>query len=242
MNDWVLLILTTLLIGVGKVGFSGLSLIPVSIFASYFGKDSVGVLLPLLLVADLTIYPVMSKYGSWKQVWPLLPPALVGIGIGLVLLRVMPDSWAKPVIGSMILLMLGANLWKMIRPENQWHRSKGFGLGSALAGGVATTLANAAGPVMNMYLLTKGFAKMELVGVATRFFLLVNFIKLPLLGGIDLISRESLLLDLKLAPFVVVGVFLGKFLLKRVPQKVFGGLIVFFSILAVVQLFWPFAS
>jgi len=237
-NTLIILMLTTIFVGVGKAGFSGLSLITISIFASYFGKESVGVLLPLLVLADLTVYPVMSKYGSWKQVWPLLPPALVGIGLGLYLLKVMPESWAKPVIGSMITLMLVVILWKKWRPESALHRSKLFGLLAALGGGVSTTLANAAGPVINIYLLTKDFDKMVLVGISARFFLLINLLKLPLLGGIDLITYESLLIDLKLAPFVIIGVFLGKKLLKKVPQAFFEWLLIGFAVLAAVRLFF----
>ena len=236
LTDWLILIFTTLLVGIGKVGFSGVSLITISIFASYFGKSSVGVLLPLLIVADLTVYPVMRKYGAWRQVWPLMLPALLGIGIGIILLRFMPEHWAKPIIGVMILVMLGVVLWKRLRPDNRLYKSEKFGVFSALVGGVSTTLANAAGPIMNVYLLTRGFNKMELVGIAARFFLLTNLIKLPLLGSISLITLESLILNLKLAPFVIIGVFLGKWLLSRVPQKVFGALIILFAILAAVNL------
>ena len=231
-----MLIVTSFLVGFGKIGFSGVSMITISVFAAYFGKQSVGVLLPLLVIADLTVYPVMRAHGSWRQVWPLLPPALMGIVVGLVLLDFMPEIWARPVIGTMILLMLGVVLWKKWKPN--LSESKKFGFYSALGGGVSTTLANAAGPVMNIYLLTKGFQKMELVGIAARFFLLINLIKLPLLGGISLITKESLLLDLRLAPFVVLGVFFGKLMLKKVPEKLFGTLIILFSVAAAVNLFW----
>jgi len=236
MGDWIILVLTALLVGVGKIGFSGVSLITISIFASYYGKDSVGVLLPLLIVADFTVYPVMRKHGAWRQVWGLMPPTLIGIFIGLLLLNFMPESWAKPVIGGLILLMLGFILWRKYQPENEVFKSKKFGVFSALAGGVSTTLANAAGPVMNIYLLTRGFGKMELVGIAGRFFLLTNLIKLPLLAGVSSITKDSLLLNLKLAPFVVAGVFLGKWLLGKVSQKVFGALIIVFAVLAAGKL------
>ncbi len=235
-EDWCILVFTTLLVGVGKIGFSGLSLVTISVFAAYFGKSSVGVLLPLLVIADFTVYPVMRKYGTWQQVWPLMPPTLIGIGCGIVLLRFMPEVWAKPVIGSLIVLMLGVILWKRLCPMSRLDQSYKFGVISAFGGGVSTTLANAAGPVMNIYLLTRGFHKMELVGIAGRFFLLTNLIKLPLLGGISLITADSLLINLKLAPIVVLGVFLGKWLLKRVPQKVFSYLIIVFAIIAAVNL------
>jgi len=238
MTTWLILALTAVLVGVGKTGFSGLSLIPVSIFASYFGKESVGVLLPLLVCADLTVYPAMIKHGSWREVWPLLPPALLGITVGMWLLHVMPESWARPVIGSFILLLLLVMLWKKVSPASPLHRSRAFGVVAAMAGGIATMLANAAGPIIKIYLLTKEFPKMELVGISARFFLLINLLKLPLLGGASLITRETLLLDLRLIPCVIAGVFVGKWLLQKVPQRLFDRLIIAFALIAAVRLFW----
>lgn len=237
ISDWILFTLTALLIGIGKTGFSGLSLLPVSIFASYFGKESIGILLPLLVVADLTVYPAMRKHGSWREVYPLLLPALIGIGLGLYLLKIMPNDWARPVIGTIIIVMLLVMLWKSLRPESPIYQSRGFGIFSAISGGVATTLANAAGPVIKIYLLTQKFDKMALVGISARFFLLINLIKLPLLGGISYITRESLWFNLQLAPLVMVGVFIGKWLLTKVPQQLFDKLVVAFAILAAIRLF-----
>lgn len=237
-NDWVIFIILTLIVGVAKTGFSGLSLIPVSIFAAYFGKQSVGVLLPLLILADFTVYPAMRQYGSWKEALVLMPPALIGIGIGLILLGKMPEEWARPVIGVMILLMLGVMLWKRIQPESPLYRSRGFGTFSASLGGISTTLANAAGPVINIYLLSRGFPKMHLVGISARFFLLVNLIKLPLLGGLSLITAETLWLNLKLAPMIIIGVYLGKWLLGKISQRLFDQLVVIFALLAAARLFF----
>lgn len=237
-TQWIILSLTAIIVGIGKVGFSGLSLITISVFASFFGKESVGVLLPLLVLADLTVYPAMRKHGSWKEVWPLLPPALIGIGIGLYLLTVMPSEWAQPVIGSMILLMLVIIIWKKLRPKNPLIASKAFGIMAAMGGGVSTTLANAAGPIIKIYLLTKNFEKMALVGISARFFLLINILKLPLLGSVSLVTKESLLMDLRLAPFVVLGVFLGKQLLKLVSQKFFEIMIIFLAVVSSAKLFF----
>ncbi len=51
VTGWVLVGLAAFFVGLGKSGFSGIGLIPVSILAEMFGKQSVGVLLPMLIVA-----------------------------------------------------------------------------------------------------------------------------------------------------------------------------------------------
>ena len=75
-----LALVAALCIWVSKAGFGGVSMISVLLMAEVYGaRASVGLSLPLLIVADLTVYPLFRKYGSWRPVWRLLPPALVGI-------------------------------------------------------------------------------------------------------------------------------------------------------------------
>ena len=90
-TGWFLVSFAAMCVGLGKAGFSGLGLIAVFIMAELFGKASVGVLLPMLIVADVSVYPMFRKHASWAPVWRLLPPALVGMLIGFFLLDWMPD-------------------------------------------------------------------------------------------------------------------------------------------------------
>ncbi|MDB6079398.1 MAG: Sulfite exporter TauE/SafE, partial [Akkermansiaceae bacterium] len=84
-----------------KSGFSGISLISVFLFADLYGaKASVGLALPLLIVADLTVYPTFHKHGSWAPVWKMLPAVLVGLGLGWWLLNAIPEHLARKSIGG----------------------------------------------------------------------------------------------------------------------------------------------
>jgi uncharacterized membrane protein YfcA len=117
--------------------------------------------------------------------------------------------------------------------------SQGFGLGAGVLGGFATMLANAAGPVIQLYLMARRVPKMELIGIGARFFLLINLIKVPLNARLALITPESLLENLKLLPAVAVGIVGGKWLLQHVPQVAFEWMIVGFSVLAGLRMiFW----
>jgi uncharacterized membrane protein YfcA len=93
-------------------------------------------------------------------------------------------------------------------------------------------LANAAGPVIQLYLMARKVPKMELIGIGARFFLLINLLKVPLNARLALINTESLLDNLKLLPAVVVGILGGKWLLQHVPQVAFEWMIVIFSMIA----------
>jgi len=230
-----LAILAALCIGLSKAGFSGISMVAVVILADIYGpKASVGLMLPLLIAADLIVYPAFRKHGSWRPVWGLLAPTLLGLGVGWWLLGEMSEVTARRVIGGCVLLMVAVQAVRRWKPVafDLLAASRGFGLGAGVLGGFATMLANAAGPVIQLYLMARRVPKMELIGIGARFFLLINLIKVPLNAKLALITDESLLENLKLLPAVAIGIFSGKWLLKHVPQVAFEWMIVIFSTIA----------
>lgn len=235
--------LTTLLLaslgafslGISKTGFPGLAIVNVLVIAELFGaKNSVGIILPLLVVCDIIVLPLFWKHATWKQVWPLLPVTCAAIVGAWFLLDAIDDFTARRVIGAIILLMLALQLMREFRKEFLAHLpdSRIFRWASCTLIGVSTMLANAAGPVYSIWALVHRMPKMEFLGVGARFFLLVNLFKIPFLGQIDLINPESLKLDLLLLPALVVGILSGRKLIHLVPQRIFEFLLYAFSAVA----------
>ena len=236
---FALALLAAVSIGLSKAGFSGISMVSVVLLADLFGaKVSVGLALPLLIAADLMAYPAFLKHGSWAPVWKLLGPALIGLLAGWWLLGVIPDEDARRIIGACVLLMVVLQVVRNARPGlvAMLSHSRGFGISAGVLGGFATMLANAAGPVIQLYLLARKIPKMELIGIGARFFLLINLIKVPLNARLALITRESLWDNLLLLPGVIVGILVGKWLIQRVPQAAFEWMILGFSLLAGLRL------
>ena len=114
--------------------------------------------------------------------------------------------------------------------------SKWLGISVGITGGLATMIANAAGPVIQLYLAARNIPKMELIGIGARFFLLINLIKVPLNACLALINGESLYENLRLMPGVLIGVFSGRWLIGRVPQAAFEWMITGFALLAGLRL------
>jgi uncharacterized membrane protein YfcA len=236
---YALALLAAVCIGLSKAGFSGISMVSVFLLADIYGaKTSVGLALPLLIAADLMAYPAFINHGSWRPVWKLLAPTIVGLLIGWWMLGVASEDAVRRVIGGCILLMVLLQAFRRLKP--QWFlgmaESSGFGVGAGVLGGWATMLANAAGPVIQLYLLARKLPKMELIGIAVRFFLLVNLLKVPLNAQLALITPESLLENAKLLPGVAVGLIGGRWLVHRVPQAAFEWMIVLFSVVAGTRL------
>jgi hypothetical protein len=209
------------------------------VFADLYGaKTSVGFVLPLLIAADLMAWPAFREHGSWKAVWPMLLPALVGLGVGWWVLGILDQQMARRAIGASILLMVVIQATRRLHPEtfDRLALSRGFGTAAGVTGGFSTMLANAAGPVIQLYLLARKIPKMELIGTGARFFLLINLIKVPLNSKLTLITAQTLAENAKLLPAVAVGIFGGRRLVKLVPQKAFEWMIISFSTIAGIRL------
>lgn len=227
--------LGALCLGVSKTGFPGLAILNVLIMAELFGaKNSVGVILPLLVVCDLVVYPLFRNHASWKQVWPLVPATLLAVVAASFLLDRLEEGSARRVIGAIILFMLVLQLLREFKRNFLEHLpdSRGFRWFSCILIGISTMLANAAGPVFSLYALVHRMKKEEFLGVGARFFLLVNLFKIPFLGNLDLINAESLQLNLLLLPALFLGIFAGKGLVQHVPQRLFEILLYGFTLLA----------
>jgi uncharacterized membrane protein YfcA len=82
-------------------------------------------------------------------------------------------------------------------------------------------VANAAGPVMTLYLLMAGLPMLEFLGTAAWFFLIVNAVKVPFSVGLGLLDTQALLFDLRLVPAVVAGAVVGRYVIRRTKQKQF---------------------
>jgi len=222
-------------LGISKTGFPGLAIVNVLVIAELFGaKNSVGIVLPLLVLCDLVVYPLFRKWASWREVVHLLFPTAVGLALGWFVLGRIDDETARRTIGVVILVMLLLQLFREKRGEllKNLPDSSSFLWGSGAFIGISTMLANAAGPVYSIYALVRRYPKEIFLGIGARFFLLVNLVKIPMLGQLDLINRSSLLIDLLLVPGILAGILVGRKVIGCIPQKTFEWLLYFFAVVA----------
>ena len=99
-------------------------------------------------------------------------------------------------------------------------------------------MANAAGPVMTLYLLAIEMPKLALVGTSAWFFMLVNVSKVPFSALLGLITPQSLLLDAVLILPMIPGALLGPVLLRHINQTRFEAMVLALAALAALRLFF----
>ncbi len=237
--QWLLAIIGAIGLGIGKAGLAGMSLVHVLIFAFLFGaRDSTGVVLPMLLIGDVGAVTLYHQDARWDYVRKMMPPACVGVIIGALLMRGLSDAAFKPTIGWIILSLTALQVARMYRPG--WFgsipHSTWFAWTLGLLAGMTTMLANAAGPIFAIYLLAIGLPKLEFVGTSAWFFLLINAFKVPFSLMLGLIHGQTLLLNVLLTPAIAAGLLGGRWIIRRVPQRVFDVLLLSFAAIAALRL------
>lgn len=237
--QWLLLYFAAVISGFSKTGIPGISILSVGIYANVVGaRAATGVVLPMLIFADVFAYVIYRKNLEWKRVGRLLPWALGGLVLGWLALGRVDDRQTTRLVGVIIAAMLALHLWRRWRnPEEvAAHAPAWFGPVMGLLAGITTMIANAAGPVMTLYLLAMRLGKLEFLGTGAAFFLLINWIKVPFIAQLGLINASSLTLNLWLLPAVAVGALLGRPVVERVNQKVFENAALAFTAAAAVKL------
>jgi len=241
-GDWLLLAIGAIGVGISKAGLAGFGVVHVLIFALVFGaKASTGVLLPLLIVGDVCAVRLVGRDVVWDSVRRLMPPAIAGIVIGWLLLDRLDEHVCRPLIGGVILSLAAGQLVRMWRPEllARVPHSRWFAWTMGILTGITTMLANAAGPVVALYLLAVALPKSQLIATGAWFFLLVNLVKVPFSTNLGLIAPGTLAINAALAPGVVLGLFLGRAFLRRLPQRAFETLVLCLAACAAARLiFW----
>jgi uncharacterized membrane protein YfcA len=220
--QWAGVIFGAVCIGISKTGINGASTVMIPILALVFGaKESTGVVLPMLCFADLLAVVHYRRVAQWKYITRLLPWALAGFGLALLVDRIVPAKAFKVLIGICILLSLAVMFWNDIRGKdaplpNSWWFPAIFGI----AGGFSTMIGNAAGPVMSVFLLSMRLPKESFVGTAAWFFIILNYLKIPLQVFVwHNIHIKGLLFDVTMIPFILFGLFLGVLLVKFISEK-----------------------
>lgn len=239
--DLGLALTATLLLGVGKSGIKGLGAVIVTLMAIVFGgKASTGILMPMMITADIFAVIYYHRHTQWYFLKKLLPMMVVGVVLGVWLGNDISEALFKQIMAVFILLTVLIMIWmdrtKTFGIPKHWSFSSFMGLLS----GVTSMIGNLAGAFASIYLLAIRLPKNEFIGTAAWLFFIINVFKLPFhLFVWKTITTETLQLNLILAPAIIVGFLLGIKLVQIINNDLYrklvllvtaaGALIILFS-------------
>jgi uncharacterized membrane protein YfcA len=207
-----------------------MAILVVPLIAMVFpAKESVGALLPMLIAGDILAVVYYRQHAQWGQLVKLLPGVAAGMLLGAMFLARLDNESMRVFLGVFVLLLLvleGISRHLNLNEFKRW-RCVSFLIG-AMAG-FGTTVGNAAGPIMGIYLIMMGLDKRQLMGTGAWFFLIVNTSKLPIFIYHDMIGVDTLQFFAWMLPFVIAGTFVGRRLLTALSQKIFNFLVLLFA-------------
>ncbi len=239
-------VVAALIIGLSKTAIPGGGLLATPLFAMVVsGRLIAGVMLPVLLVADL--FAVSWYRGNRRSdvLRPLLAPVAVGFAGGCTFYAVVGSGGRvlDVCIGLIVMVMVLLQVLRMVRKTPPADATPLLTNVVGVTGGFTTFVANAAGPVLNTYFTGLGLAKQPLIGTSSVFYFCVNLAKVPvylllgmLVAGGPFFTADSIRFDAALIPAVVAGVFGGRWLLPRIPQRVFSMVVLVLAFLAAIKL------
>ncbi|MCC8088160.1 MAG: sulfite exporter TauE/SafE family protein [Rikenellaceae bacterium] len=237
--QWAVLFFCAVLIGMSKTGIQGIGTLVVPVLALVFGgKPSTGLLLPMLCLADLMAVVYYRKNAEWKYILRLLPAAIAGFALALAVDSYIPEKNFKLLLAFCIFIGLDVMFWSEKSGENDkiiksgWYAPM-FGI----LGGFTTMIGNAAGPVMAVYLLSVRLPKFAFVGTSAWFFMIVNYLKVPLqIFAWNNITWSSVAVDLLCIPFIFLGGLCGIWIVKKLPEKNYRALIIWLTVISTLLL------
>ena len=220
LTSWILALSASFVMGVSKAGLKGIAMVTVTLMALAFGaRESTGLIVPMLLVGDVFAVWYYTRHTRWKHILRFTPWMVTGIVLGTLLGKDLPAQTFKVCMVVIILVSVVVMYWWDLRKSKRVPEHWAFAGGMGIVAGLATMLGNLAGAFTNLYFLAMRLPKNEFIGTAAWLFLITNLVKLPLHIFVwETISWESLLINLKLLPGILLGLYTGVRLVKIIRE------------------------
>lgn len=218
--QWLAIGFAVFLLGFSKAGVKGIGIIIVVILAFVFGeKASTGVLLPMLIFADIFAVIYYNRHAQWQYIKKLIPWMIFGVLFGVWVGNDISEVLFKRLMAIIIVVSVLIMFYTERRKTNEVPNSKLFSTGTGFLAGFTTMIGNLAGPISNIYFLAMRFPKNEFIGTAAWLFFIINVFKLPFHIFIwKTVTVETLVLNSVLIPAVIIGFFIGTYIIKLVSN------------------------
>lgn len=235
-NSQIVLLLAGFITGISKFSTGGMGFIILTLTLTAFpSAEAIVVLLPMYLVADMLAVSSYRTDVSWPSLKRLLPLAALGIVLGSFLLAHINANTFSKLLGAITLFTLGLGTyldWKKV----SFMQTKSVSRSMAFFAGVISILANAAGPIISLYLLEQKLSKNSYVATRAWVFLIINIIKITVVISLGILSWPLAKQSLITLPALLVGAGVGYLLLKRLNLKQFKTLIRLMTCVAAIKL------
>ena len=239
--QWTLAYLGAFCVGLSKTGIAGVGIVAVALFSLLLpAKEATGSVLLVLISADIIAVLSYRRDADWSKLIRLFPWTIAGVVFGAFAMRRVDDHGMRLLIGSILLAIVLFQIVQRIRlrgkKDDPKPPSPAFAPIAGLLAGFTTMVANAAGPIMTLYLLAMRLPKVAFIGTAAWYFFLMNVFKVPFSIYAGAMPSSAPLFALALFPGALVGGLIGRKILHRIDQKTFENIAIAFTLISAVYL------
>lgn len=215
---WFLACIGVVLTGISKSGFAGgAGVLAVPLMALVIPvSDAIVIMLPLLLMMDIKMIHYFARSADWRLLRLIIPGAMLGIALAGLLLGTFSDRTLEFSLGLISLLFAG---WQ--RLTSILSSFPGSAIIWSTLSGFSSTLIHAGGPPIHLYLLSQNLKKLTWLATAAFFFGAMNLFKLVPYTLNNQWSADNLTVTVLLLPAALTGIWLGKQLQSRLPERLF---------------------
>lgn len=211
-----------LLMGLAKSGFlGGFGSLATPLLALVVPvPQAAAIMLPLLLVMDVTGIQQLWRERDRALLALLLPAGLVGTLVGWALFGLLSAKAVAAVVGALTLAFLAQRL---VLPPRRDGRPPPRGVGRLLAvvGGFTSFVAHAGSPPIQAYVLPLKLDPVRAAATMAVFFGAINLSKWIPYALLGLLDARNLVTSLVLVPLAPLGVWVGVWALRRIDARWF---------------------
>ena len=236
---WLLAGFGAMGIGIAKGGIKGSGIFFFTLLALVFGaKRSTGLVVPLLIVADIFAVLYYKRHTDWKLLFRILPWIIAGILIGVLIGKDLPENIFKNGMGVIIFVSIFLMFLSEFRQSSNVPNKRWFSGTIGLLAGITTMIGNLAGAFTNIYFLAMRISKNQLIGSISMLYLIINLIKLPFHIFVwKTVTLETFAVNIRLIPAVILGIGVGILLVKVINERAFRIMILALTAIGAVLIF-----
>jgi len=199
-------------------GFGGaVIMLPVLVWAVGI-QDAIPILTVAQLIGNLSRVIFNNRELRWPVVWRFALGAVPAAVIGGIIFATAPAAALVRLLGVFLIVMV-------VYRHTRWGKSarltlRGF-VPLGAASGILSAVLGTVGPFAAPFFLSYGLIKGAYIGTEAMTAVIMHITKLGVYGSYSLVGIHTLLIGVAIGAVMILGTYVGKRLLNKVPESIF---------------------
>jgi uncharacterized membrane protein YfcA len=178
---------------------------------------------PMMNLSDPLALRYYWRRWDVRQLWVLMPAALVGVALGTWALSLLSEFWLRKVIGALALVFGLLQLVLIVRRTVLFGAAppRAVGIAAGMVSGVSSAVSHSGGVILSLYLVNAGLSTTAILGTGSAVVTCANALKFLGYWRIGFLTPEILLAALLSLPWLALGAWLGYRVNRVLPRRGF---------------------